>query len=109
MVPARQVSRIGVVETAGAGEPAQHASAPLLLHRGEVFWCQRGRLGKVDLPVLAHRKHPVDHAAVEVDMRIQQLKADYMAKYPAAMVPMLELDNGTQNGEAMAICRYAKY
>ena len=65
MVPARQVSRIGVVETAGAGEPARHARAPLLLHRGEVFWCQRAGLGEMDLPVLALRKHAVDHTAAE--------------------------------------------
>lgn len=34
------------------------------------------------------------------------LSADYKARYPQAMVPMLELDDGTQIGEAMAICRY---
>ena len=34
------------------------------------------------------------------------LKADYRARYPQATVPMLELDDGTQIGEAMAICRY---
>jgi hypothetical protein len=67
VVPARHVARIGWVDMTGAGEPAQHPSAHLLLHRGELFGCQRGGLGEVDLPVLAHRKHPVDHAAVEVD------------------------------------------
>ncbi len=35
-----------------------------------------------------------------------RLKADYVARYPQATVPMLELDDGTQIGEAMAICRY---
>ena len=35
-----------------------------------------------------------------------QLSASYKAKYSFAMVPMLELDDGTQIGEAMAICRY---
>src|SRR5579859_435799 len=35
-----------------------------------------------------------------------QLSAQYKAKYPVALVPMLELDDGTQLGEAMAICRY---
>lgn len=35
-----------------------------------------------------------------------QLSAMYKAKYPFAMVPMLELDDGTKIGEAMAICRY---
>ena len=35
-----------------------------------------------------------------------QLRAEYKAKYPFALVPMLELDDGTQIGEAMAICRY---
>ncbi len=34
------------------------------------------------------------------------LKAAYVEKYPEALVPMLELDDGTQIGEAMAICRY---
>lgn len=34
------------------------------------------------------------------------LKADYRAKIQQAMVPMLELDDGTVIGEAMAICRY---
>jgi glutathione S-transferase len=35
-----------------------------------------------------------------------QLSDKYKAKYPFAMVPMLELDDGTKIGEAMAICRY---
>jgi hypothetical protein len=56
----------------GAGEPAQHPSAHLLLHRGEILRCQRGRLGELDLPVLARNEHRVDHAAVEVDMGIQR-------------------------------------
>jgi len=30
----------------------------------------------------------------------------YKAHYPHMLVPMLELDDGTQIGEAMAICRY---
>jgi glutathione S-transferase len=34
------------------------------------------------------------------------LKPSYIAKYPHAMVPMLELDDGTCIGEAMAIARY---
>ena len=67
MVPARDVARIGRVEMTGAGKPTQHAPAYLLLHRGEVFGCQRAGLGEMDLPVFAHRKHPVDHTAVEVD------------------------------------------
>lgn len=35
-----------------------------------------------------------------------QLSAGYKAEYPFALVPMLELDDGTRIGEAMAICRY---
>ena len=35
-----------------------------------------------------------------------RLKPDYVARYPQATVPMLELDDGTLIGEAMAICRY---
>lgn len=35
-----------------------------------------------------------------------KLRADYIAEYPHAMVPMLKLDDGTLIGEAMAICRY---
>jgi len=34
------------------------------------------------------------------------LRPDYVQRYAAAVVPMLELDDGTQIGEAMAICRY---
>jgi glutathione S-transferase len=37
------------------------------------------------------------------DLRLQPA---YLAKYPHAMVPMLELDDGTHIGEVMAICRY---
>ncbi|MCX7169844.1 MAG: glutathione S-transferase family protein [Proteobacteria bacterium] len=35
-----------------------------------------------------------------------QLRPEYIQKYPQATVPMLELDDGTCIGEAMAICRY---
>lgn len=35
-----------------------------------------------------------------------QLKQDYTNKFSQAMVPILELDDGTVIGEAMAICRY---
>ncbi len=66
MVPARRVQRIGLVEMPGAGEPTQHPSAHLLLHRGEVFGCQRAGLGEVDLHVFAGGEHPVDHAAAKV-------------------------------------------
>ena len=34
------------------------------------------------------------------------LSDDYLARYDGRIVPMLELDDGTQIGEAMAICRY---
>lgn len=34
------------------------------------------------------------------------LQTDYCEHYPFALVPMLELDDGTKIGEAMAICRY---
>ena len=34
------------------------------------------------------------------------LTDDYLARYDGRIVPMLELDDGTQIGEAMAICRY---
>ena len=63
--------RNAVIRSASAGgeipqeRAAQYPSAHLLLHRGEVFWCQRAGLGVMDLPVLALRKHPVDHTAVE--------------------------------------------
>jgi glutathione S-transferase len=49
----------------------------------------------------------------EIDIPIEdvggddlQLSSTYKRRYPEAMVPMLELDDGTQIGEAMAICRY---
>ena len=34
------------------------------------------------------------------------LTDDYLSRYGGRIVPMLELDDGTQIGEAMAICRY---
>lgn len=34
------------------------------------------------------------------------LRDDYVARYPFRLVPMLELDDGTQIGESTAICRY---
>ena len=34
------------------------------------------------------------------------LSKSYIARYAHAMVPMLELEDGTQIGEAMSICRY---
>ncbi len=50
----------------------------------------------------------------EKDIELEVLEAgegahlndDYLARYEGRMVPMLELDDGTQIGEAMAICRY---
>jgi hypothetical protein len=87
VIPARHVARIGSIEMAGTGEPTQHPSPHLLLHCGEILWPQRGGLGgphpqplshfagegsQVDLPVCTGNEHPVDHRAVEVDMRIQR-------------------------------------
>jgi hypothetical protein len=46
VVPAGHVARIGLIQMAGACEPSQHLSAHRLLHRGEVFGCQRCRLCK---------------------------------------------------------------
>ena len=43
---------------------------------------------------------------VQVDCDGFALSPEYKAKYPQAMVPMLELDDGTQIGESMAICRF---
>lgn len=43
---------------------------------------------------------------VEVGQADMTLAPWYKAKYPHAMVPMLELDDGTCVGEAMAIARY---
>jgi len=43
---------------------------------------------------------------VEVGQDDLSLAPWFKAKYPHAMVPMLELDDGTQIGEAMAIARY---
>jgi len=49
--PRRHVARVGWVETSGPGEPAQHPSAHLLPHRGEVFSVLAS--AKWTLPVLA--------------------------------------------------------
>jgi glutathione S-transferase len=47
---------------------------------------------------------PIEEVAGD-DLR---LRPDYIARYPQAMVPMLELDDGTQLGESMAICRFSR-
>jgi len=43
---------------------------------------------------------------VQVSGDALRLRPDYVAKFPQAMVPMLELDDGRQIGESIAICRY---
>lgn len=48
----------------------------------------------------------LDIPLVEVGTDALTLSDAYRAKYPHAMVPMLELDDGTCIGEAMAIARY---
>jgi glutathione S-transferase len=48
----------------------------------------------------------IDVATEDVGGEGSRLKPDYLQRYPQATVPMLELDDGTQIGEAMAICRY---
>ena len=87
MVPAGHVARIGVIQMAGTGEPAQHPSAHLLLHCGEVFRYQRTGLGEVDLPVFVRAEHPIDHAAVEVDMSIQRADKALLRKLTAPSRP----------------------
>jgi hypothetical protein len=67
VVPARHVPCIGLVEDACSGEPTQHSSAHLLLHRREIFSARRCRLGEAELSVFAPGKHPIDDAAMEVD------------------------------------------
>ena len=39
---------------------------------GRILWCERSRLGELDLPVLALGEHPVDHAAVKVHVGIER-------------------------------------
>lgn len=72
VVPARHVHRIGLFEMAIAGEPGQYALAYLLLHCHEIFRCQLGLFGKVDLllsrrrqtPRRSHRRHAADLAKI---------------------------------------------
>lgn len=49
----------------------------------------------------------IDVAYEEVGTPELRLKTEYLARYPEhALVPLLELDDGTCISEAMAICRY---
>jgi glutathione S-transferase len=48
----------------------------------------------------------LDLTIVEVSGEGLRLRPDYVEKFPQAMVPMLELNDGRQIGESMAICRY---
>ena len=43
---------------------------------------------------------------VQVDCDGFLLTPEYKARYPQALVPMLELDDGQQIGDAIVICRY---
>ena len=87
MVPTCHVARSGWVAQTGAGEPAQRASAHLPSHRGELVRGQRGRLGEVDLPILAHSKQPLDHTAVEVHMGVQRAAEALLQKLTAPSSP----------------------
>ncbi len=46
---------------------------------------------------------PVIDAGTDAGARLSD---DYLAGHSQRLVPVLELDDGTQIGEAMAICRY---
>ncbi len=48
----------------------------------------------------------IEVPVVEAGGEGSTLSDDYRGSYSAALVPMLELDDGTRIGEAMAICRY---
>lgn len=48
----------------------------------------------------------LDIEIIEVGGDDLKLRPDYIAKFPQAMVPMLELDDGRQLGESIAIARY---
>lgn len=48
----------------------------------------------------------IDIPIIEVAGDDLRLKPGYIQRYPQAMVPMLELEDGTCIGESMAICRY---
>ena len=59
--------------------------------RVRMFVLEKG----LDLPAISE--------VIEDGMKLQPA---YLASWPHAMVPMLELDDGTRIGEAAAICRY---
>lgn len=48
----------------------------------------------------------LDIEIIEVGGDDLKLRPDYIAKFPQAMVPMLELDDGRTMGESIAIARY---
>ena len=53
---------------------------------------------------LAEKGIPME--IIQVSGENLRLQPEYIKKFPQAMVPMLELPDGRQIGESMAICRY---
>jgi hypothetical protein len=54
-----------------AGEPAQHAAAHLLFDRGNRFWRRCRGLSEQDPTGSERLEHPVEDAAVVVEMAIE--------------------------------------
>ncbi len=57
------------------------------------------------LHIFLHEKQ-IEVSLEEVGQADLTLSPDFKERYPHAMVPMLELDDGTCIGEVMAICRF---
>jgi len=82
--------RIGWVERTGAGEPAQHPSAHLLLHRG--YACVTSTMNPQEVCAL-HRKHRYDLIMLDLQMPgmdgfqvIESLKANDADGYLPVLV-----------------------
>ncbi len=60
------------IEQPAAGEPAQQAAADLLFDHGTLFWRQCRGLPELDPASLQRLEHPVEDAAVVVDVAIER-------------------------------------
>ena len=60
------------IEQPAAGEPAEHAAADLLFDHGNRFWRQCRGLSELDSAGLQWVEHPVEDAAVVVDVAIER-------------------------------------
>ncbi len=75
IVPSQHVAGVVGIEQAVAGEPVQHAAADLLFDHGSRLWRQCRGLSELDPASFERLEHPVEDAAVVVQVAIERSTA----------------------------------